>query len=137
MKKERVYSVFDYWDGPIQGVADYAGNPHYYHRFFDKAADEYSDIYSLVALDQETTDCLAEQWIIWRRWETAFHAKRTTLETHPALPEDRNRYEELYAMSERKLQECSSTAFNAKGQFSSERPGYENLWVSWAPLDGI
>ena len=36
-----------------------------------------------------------EEWAIWTRWETAFHAGRATVESHPALPEDRARHETL------------------------------------------
>jgi hypothetical protein len=36
-----------------------------------------------------------EQWQIWLRWKAAFHANETTLETHPALPHERSRYDEL------------------------------------------
>jgi hypothetical protein len=41
---------------------------------------------------------MLEHWDIWLRWESAFHEGRTTLETHPALPEDRARHEELQAL---------------------------------------
>jgi hypothetical protein len=38
---------------------------------------------------------IEERQAIFLRWKRAFRAQNTTLDTHPALPEERARYEEL------------------------------------------
>lgn len=92
---ETVFTVTDYYDGPRKGLANYQGKPHFYDCVFDENQNEYSDQYRLTPVDEETFRLAMEDWEIWRRWETAFHAGKTDSSSHPALPEDRSRHEEL------------------------------------------
>ena len=92
---ERVYTVTDYWDGPIGGVADFKGAPHRYQAEFDTAADEYSSVFRLQPIPQEVFGLLLEDWAIWQRWETAFRKGAASHDTRPALPSDRRRHEEV------------------------------------------
>jgi hypothetical protein len=94
---ERVVTITDFYDGPTDGVAFFDGKPHAYQRLFDYAEDEYSDEYDLMPIDEALLPLIEEQWSIWIRWATAFHAGETPLDTHPALSEDRHRYDELKA----------------------------------------
>jgi hypothetical protein len=114
---EAVYTVDDYYDGPLAGFADFGGKPHHYRRQFDHAADEYSDIFRLTPIADDVLPFVKEQWDLWLKWQTAFHAKETTIETHPALPQDRQRYEELKQAVGREVAANESRAVRARGKF--------------------
>jgi hypothetical protein len=92
---ERIFTITEYYDGPRQGVANFKGQPHFYDCIFDEGRSNYSDLYRLTPLAPHILDLAREDWAIWERWESAFNAGNTTRETHPALPEDRVRYEEI------------------------------------------
>ena len=95
---EEVFTVTDYYDGPRQGVANFKGEPHFYDCIFDEARSDYSNLYRLTPISRPIFDLAREDWAIWERWESAFHAGSATRETHPALPEDRIRDEEIRAV---------------------------------------
>ena len=92
---EIVYTVTDYYDGPRVGVADFNGAPHLYEAEWDEAAGDYADTFKLSPLDRETFEHALEAWDIWLRWNKAFRNGLETLETHPALPADRPRHNQL------------------------------------------
>lgn len=93
---EPVLTVDDVWDGnPIAGIANHRGGPHRYMVRWSERKQAFSEDYLLVPIDEETRDLELERWGIWLRWEEAFQRGLTTIETHPCLPEDRARYEEI------------------------------------------
>ena len=92
---ERVYTVTDYYDGPRRGIANFCGRPYAYTCPFDFWKDEYADLYELHAIDDETFALALEDWAIWLRWRRAFDDGLTSLDTHPALPDDHTRHVEL------------------------------------------
>jgi hypothetical protein len=46
-----VHTVTERYDGPVRGIANLRGRPHYYERQFDAEVDEWSDIYWLMPID--------------------------------------------------------------------------------------
>lgn len=114
---EMVHTITDWYDGARAGIADLAGEPHYYESQFDDLRDNYSDTYLLRPIDEETFRLALEDWDIWSRWEAAFHAGRAPHETHPALPEDRDRHEELAKVLAERLAVSPETGIKAKGDF--------------------
>ena len=114
---EVVHTVTDYYDGPRKGIANYQGIPHFYECEFGAANDDYSDRYQLTPIDEQLFQLALEDWGIWKRWEAAYYAGKTGLETHPALPEDRSRHEELAIILDNGLQ-SSSSAIVRIGKFS-------------------
>jgi|SRR5438067_10799486 hypothetical protein len=95
---ERVHMLTDYYDGPRQGIADFNGAPHLYESFWDESQEEFSEVHELRPVDAETFRLALEDWDIWMRWEDAFYAGQTTIDTHPALPPDRERHLEIAAV---------------------------------------
>src|SRR5687768_23613 len=89
---EKVHTVSDYWEGPILGVADVDGVPHLYEKVFSEEENDYIDRYRVMPIDQQLYSLLMETWAIFVRWRIAFDQGKTSLETHPALPEDRDRH---------------------------------------------
>ena len=91
---EKVYTLPDWYDGPRRGIANFEGRPHLFESEFADLAGQ-QDVFVLSPVDDQTLALALEDWRIWRRWERAFHAGNTPKETHPALPEDRERWEQL------------------------------------------
>jgi hypothetical protein len=123
----------DYWDGPRGGVAQFQGRPHIYESLFDQATDDWTDVFLLQPIDDETLQLALEDWAIWKRWEAAYAAGITTIETHPALPADRPRHEELQPILSERLCVDPTTAVQAKGDFKV-RDTQDVLWVRWTPI---
>ena len=98
-----VFTVSDYFDGPVYGIANFQRKPHFYTRVFDEATDEYSDFYLLTPIDEEAFAVAMEDWAIWTRWKAAFHAGKTDLSSHPTLPQDRSRHDELRLILDKTL----------------------------------
>src|ERR1700730_7771696 len=98
-----VHTITDWWDGAREGIADLNGEPHYYECHWDEEQDDWSEIYLLNRIDEETFRQAMEDWEIWLRWESAMKEGRTTQDTHPALPEDRARHDELAELLGKKL----------------------------------
>lgn len=87
--------VWDIYDGVRSGIADYAGQPHYFNCLFDKEAQEFSNSFELTPVDDETLRLAQEQWAIYRAWELRFHSGLETSETHPGYGGLDHRYDEL------------------------------------------
>jgi hypothetical protein len=81
-----------------QGIANLKGQPHFYDCVFDESQGGYTNLYRLTPITRHIFDLAIEDWGIWQRWELAFHTGRTALESHPALPQDRTRHEEIMAL---------------------------------------
>jgi hypothetical protein len=60
-----------------------------------------------------------EDWEIYKRWETARMNGQATIDTHPALPEDRLRHNELQAHLAPHLAIDPQTALGAKAEFQA------------------
>ena len=138
---ETVHTVLDYYDGPRSGIADYHGRPHAYAAAFPDAPSGAQDYFEflLQPVDKETFDLAMEDWAIWCRWERAFHSGRTRQETHPALPEDRPRHQELEELLSARLQVAPDRALRARGLFTVRKPAEPGLTssaelvVQWFP----
>jgi uncharacterized protein (DUF2235 family) len=121
---EDVFTVADYYDGPLTGVANFMGRPHFYERIRHK--NGYSDQYRLTPVSSETLELAREDWEIWLRWESAFHSGKTARETHPALPSDRQRHNEIRAVLDETLstddQNCTIRTGHFEGLQDSNPP---------------
>ena len=113
---DRIHTVTDYYDGPRKGIADFQGKPHVYESMFQDIAGQ-PDVFLLQPIDDETFRLAMEDWAIWCRWESAYYTKKTTADTHPALPEDRARHDELLALLTPRLQMNPACAFKVRGKF--------------------
>lgn len=65
---ERIYSVEQQYDGPIEGVADCGGQPQFFSAIFDEEADDYSGFFYLSPVAREVASLAAERVTIWLRW---------------------------------------------------------------------
>ncbi|MDQ3366294.1 MAG: hypothetical protein M3680_12790 [Myxococcota bacterium] len=136
---ERVYTMTDYYDGPRRGIASFDGRPHAYASVFDHVKDGDAEIYELRAVDEDTFARALEDWAIWLRWDDAFHAGLTTIETHPALPADRARHDALAPVLAASLAALPGPVVQASGVFrpsAGHTHGGGGRWleVQWSPL---
>ncbi len=131
---EVVHTVTDWHDGPRHGIADFRGSPHVFELGWNDLADEYADFYLLAPIDAETLALALEAQAIWRRWVTAFRRGETPRTTHPALPEDRQRHEELVWALHGRLNVFAARAMRRRAEF---RPRSDPSWggLGWAPLE--
>jgi hypothetical protein len=132
-----VHTMTDYYDGPRKGIADFQGRPHLYESQWDHVVDDYASKFRLSPVEPAVFVLAMESWRIWRRWETAFHEGQTTHETHPALPEDRARSQELDRLLEPVLRIDETNVVWARGEFKVRKDadysgkGFAPLQVRW------
>jgi hypothetical protein len=137
---ERVYAVWDYYDGPREGLADYRGQPHYFKNQWDEEADDWSASFTLIPIDAETLDLAMEQWAIWRMWEQAFHGGQVQQQSHPGYGGRNPRYDELETILEARIPDTTPAQHAACGVFRVA-PGQQDmpvgvmreLEVEWRP----
>lgn len=131
---EIVHTLPDWYDGPRRGIADCNGTPHLFESEWTDIQGVDEDTFLLVPVPPDVFQLALEDWAIWLRWETAFHNGLTTKETHPALPEDRPRHEELSQLLEGRLVVDPSHAKRKRAEFrfrsDSNWSGY-----GWRPLE--
>lgn len=130
-----IVHAYDWYSGPRRGVADYRGRPHAFDsEWRDFGELDVEDTFLLTPVEPSTLDLVLEGWAIWRRWETALGKGETPPETHPALPEDRERHEELQRMLEGRLDVDPSRAVRLLAEF---RTRHDPDWsgYGWPPLE--
>ena len=136
---DKVYTVTDYYDGARAGVADFNGQPHYYECQFDESKNDWSDIFFLKPIDRETFRLALEDWDIWERWNAAREDGTVSLDTHPALPEDRKRHDEIAENLKTRLKVDPEKDMKAKAEFEVIEPkrkgqSIASLIVKWSVL---
>ena len=92
MTWNRVVTIEDFWDRPRSGIAFRNYELVAYKCLWDEGLDDYSDRYGVMRINQSLLPLIEEKWEIWIRWSEAFQRGLVARETHPALPEDRDRY---------------------------------------------
>lgn len=125
---ERVFTVTDYYDGPLRGIADYNGQPHFfdlYDGILDESANDYSYLYRLTPVPHDVFRLALEDWEIWRRWELAFHTGEAALHSHPALPQDAARHSEIKPALDAAVRSDPANSILRRGVFEAIRT--ENL----------
>ena len=116
-RPSRVYTITNFHDVPVQGVADYMGRPHAYERQFSYDDDEWTDLYWLREIGRDLLE-LAIEWdsIFWR-WQKKWRLGQVSLDSYPVLPEDKPRYEELrHAIGDR-LEPLPEESLTRRGRF--------------------
>ena len=135
-KRERVYGVVGYYDGVLDGVADFGGTPHAF--VLDQDLDAPTPIYRLARLSPDTMKLFDESWQIWRRWERANPQPKPTPDLVAALPQDRARHDEIEPQLKERLAVPIESALRARGTFMQradvdiERDGRWAMDVEWS-----
>jgi hypothetical protein len=92
MAWDRVHTVNNCYDEPrrrrrrrathIEAECDYSSNEH-------------GDTYFISPVDESLLALVLEDCEIWLRWDSAFKLGKVSIESHPALPQDRERQRPL------------------------------------------
>lgn len=134
---EKVHTTTDYYDGPRGGIADFEGKPHVYASVFDDLQDGYTDTFLLMPIDEDAFRLAMEDWAIWCRWEDARLEGIITIDSHPALPADRARHEELMQklgdrlIAKPELSLCAHGEFRSGPPSKTRRAGIHDVEVQW------
>lgn len=118
--RQHVYMVWDIYDGVRSGIADFNGKPHHFKSRFDDEADDYSEVFDLKRVDEETLRLALEQWAIYRKWEADYHSGKVPLDTHPGHGGIDKRYDELELLLKQRISETSVCA-QANAEFTPKQ----------------
>jgi len=133
---ERVHAVFDYFDGPRSGVADFHGLPHAFAGKFDDDLQDWSEFYHLKPLTEEQFRLVMTDWQIWTRWLAANKAGDAGLDTHPALPSDKALHDQIAPAVEAALTVDVASSRVVWPTFHGCLPPDGDLEVSWSVVSG-
>jgi hypothetical protein len=135
--------VWDFYDGPRTGIADFEGRPHYFTCGWDVEGDDYGYLFALVPIDAETFALAQEQWSLWCEWERAYYAGKVTQESHPGHGGHDSRYDELEALLDARIEALADTGIRARGEFERDSDGAKDpagaptpLVVHWTSAPG-
>lgn len=131
---EVVHTLTDWYDGPRRGIADYCGQPHVFESEWQDGAALDAETFLLMPIAAEIFSLALEEWAIWRRWETAFHQGKATRETHPALPEDSHRHDELERLLEGRLAIDPARAVRKRARFRGRSDPHWSGY-GWHPME--
>jgi hypothetical protein len=125
---ETVHTMTDFYDGPRGGVADFRCEPHVYESQFSDAINNYTDDFHLSPISDAVFQLALEDWEIWLRWHAAFERGETDQETHPVLPEDRERHDEVEKQLAQSLMIDRDNFLVAKAEFRNVNSNLEVRW---------
>ena len=131
MRKEKVYTIEDYYDGPRGGIANFNGKPHVYECLFDDLDDEYSNGFKLMEISEETLQIALKSWNLWIKWDDKQNKTKEEMDSHPVLPEDRELYDKLSAEIKKRLKIDDDKSLVADGTFESVKKGWNGYVVEW------
>ncbi len=143
---ERVYTVYDYWDYPRSGIADCSGDPYFYDREFDNGLDEFSDIYILTPIDQDTLSLALEKRDMWLKWKQGYGQVEPF--AHPALQNTENslgaKFLEIGYMVEARVAAIQTGRKRAKAEFrvhlrdaNTPMSQSDDLEVEWSEVKDV
>jgi len=89
---ETVHTMTDWYDGPRHGVAIVNNCPHVYVSCWTNIDSNEDDVFLLSPISAETLALAIEDWQIWERWSVAHKNGLVPAETHPCLPDERERH---------------------------------------------
>ena len=138
MPWDRVLTINDYYDGPRLGIAEVDGVPHIYEAEFDHSTDEYGDTYFVSPVDEYLLALVLEGWDIWLRWDSKYKRGEVAHDTHPALPEERERHEAIKLHVGDRLKCDSKSARRLRAKFRNRRflGDWQGTEVRWSEICG-
>ena len=92
---EPVHMVWDIYDGPRSGIANFEDAPHYFECLFDEEKQDWSDRFRLKLISKKLFENATQQWKIYRDWEKQYHSGKLDIEQHPGNRGTNLRYDEL------------------------------------------
>jgi hypothetical protein len=130
---EEVQTIYDYWDGPKQGIANYNGELHIYEAIFDEEKDDFSGIFWLMPTTLETLQLSLKHDELWQGWLAGEGKGKSPHE----VVEGFYKIQEHVAVKEllkERMRVKSELAFKAKGSFQRLQPKRHHFQVKWEKL---
>jgi hypothetical protein len=118
MTVERVYSVWDYYDGILTGVTDYRGNPHYFEKNWSQELQDYLPACTLIPITAAELAEVVEREQAYREWEAKFHRGEVDQSTHPGAAGQGASYQELQAVFKARSAGSQASLHKATPEFS-------------------
>jgi hypothetical protein len=140
MKVEKVYAVWDFWDGVRSGFADFQGVPHYFEAEWSEGDedDDSSHTFTLRIVNQATLGLVLEHWRIFHAEQLQACQGRTPETTSSGLPGQNPRFAELDLQIRKLIESSEVMATGVVGTFEaiegqeSLPPGvFRELRVAW------
>lgn len=125
---QRVLTENEYYDGPVFGIVEFRGTPHVYERQWDPALDEYGDLFLLSPIEPGLLALVMEDWEIWLRWDAAFKRGEADVQTHPALPAEQARHQEIQLLIGDRLEAKRGGPIRQYAALKVEEGAW---WVKW------
>lgn len=141
---ERVYSVLDYHDGPIRGLADYGGRPQLYQAIFSVVDDEWvASTYELSPVSDELFALAMESWSIWLRFDAALRSgavlRPADISDWGALTDELPRRRALQTLLDEHLTIDAAERVLIRGEFRAVQAAQpiplDSLTISQQPLE--
>jgi hypothetical protein len=126
-----------YYDGVLDGVADFNGRPHSFVLHDDLNSP--APVYRLAPLSSDAMTLFEEAWQIFRRWERARLPAQVGPDTVAALPEDLARHDEIEPRLKVLLSVPEESPLKARGHFVPRadadlaRDGRWAMDLEWTP----
>jgi hypothetical protein len=131
MPIEKVYTVEDYYDRPINGVSSYLGKPHIFKLIFDISKDEYSKIYELQEISQMEFELRMKSWSLWLKWNDKKDKTPEEFESHPVLPDDQKEFKQIEERLNILLDKNKYNKFWLEGEFIRTGAEHHDFDVEW------
>jgi hypothetical protein len=138
MTVEPVYSVWDYYDGILTGVADYRGSPRYFEKDWSEEQRDYLPTFTLTPITQAELAEVVERERVFRAWEARFHRGEVEVSTHPGAAGQGASYVELQATFKARvtrsltsLHHSTPEFFPVPGQPTRPKGVMAQLQVAW------
>ena len=134
---EEVYTVWEYYDGPRTGIANFKGELHYFECGWDEALDDYSEMYTLRSIDKEILPLVDELDQIWKDWVTRLHKGEVDAITHPGYKNHNPRFGQLSDLLDKKMKtgdpvaKCRATFQASSGQDNLPQGVPRRIEVKW------
>lgn len=137
MAFEPAHTMTDWYDGPRRGVATVNGRPHIYESCWSDIDSDDDDVFVLSPISDDVFSAAIEDWEIWTRWEVAFKNGNTTIEAHPALPEDRVRHAALAMILNQRLVIDERQRIAATAVFHYNASTEPRMEADWTLVDYV
>lgn len=123
--KNRIFTINDWWGGPLCGVCEFIGEKYIYQRRFDEELDMYTNDYFLTPIYDEQFETIINDW---HNWLELYNSGRE----NEYIRSEYNNINEI-AENQSLYQFCVKTGkFIINDHFNSN---LENSWVEWTDSD--
>ncbi len=137
--RDKLHTIDSWYDGPLDGIADYRGSPHYYQSTDLDPGGQGREVplFHLVPVSHALLAKALEMQEMYERWRKAHDAGTAPADPGEplVLPGDRARYQQLAQQVQDELAANVAEPLLVRGEF--EDSGTHVVWQIVAPGGGI